>query len=94
MNISKRRFSMPVNCITNLDLETENKINLNPIEHLEMMLIEMKDLYEYGFEILNSIKEQFNSDKNINLTNKINSLKEENNKLFDEIIKYHTNNIG
>ena len=59
-----------------------------------MMLIEMKDLYEYGFEILNSIKEQFNSDKNINLMNKINSLKEENNKLFHEIIKYHTNING
>ena len=95
--MNNRRRSMPVNLvqpdITDLDtsslLSISERKDLTEIEHFEMLITEMKDLSNYAEEILKSIKEKHQTNNNyINLVNKINLLKVENSKLFEEVFKY------
>ena len=73
--------------------------DLTEIEHFEMLITEMKDLSNYAEEILKAIKEKHQTNNTneflssvaanyINLVNKINFLKVENTKLFEEVFKY------
>src|SRR5579863_9527292 len=98
-NFNLRRRSMPVNLIQPeiTDLDTSSLLNisegkdLTEIEHFEMLITEMKDLCNYADEILKAIKEKYQTNNYINLVNKINLLKVENTKLFEEVFKYINN---
>ena len=84
--MSARRNSMPVNFSSARESDVAlSAASLSDVEHLEILIHDMRDICEYGEEILKS----FNNtrEKFIKLNQRVLELQEENSRLFEEIFK-------